>query len=237
MYYQAAVPFMKNNILFLPPLQGSPTFFVNQKILGGQHIMLPNEGLKQGAKQLLRDISAERFAIVGLSYGGLLGWHMALQDPSRVSCLITLGVCPSLDLLSKLFLLRLGFAKRLPNPIFSIFYAKKVQALLEGEGIKEDHIRPIVNSLPSRRIWSQRISSIFEEFPLAPSPVPHLFLQGNSDVFATWTLSEVSMILPTAKVETIPGGHYANYTHPDKFNLAVVDFLSIVNSKTGFIHV
>ncbi len=76
----------------------------------------PTPSLRQGLRQRLRRISGDGpVGVIGVSLGGLMAWDLALDDPTAVRCVITLGspiVLPPATHLAPLFRLLAPFYDR-----------------------------------------------------------------------------------------------------------------------------
>jgi len=209
----------------LPGFLGDARVFAALTDLGDQRpvmaLNLPEHGhtIAELATEVLIRITVPRFAVIGLSLGGLIGWAMSLQAPERVAHLITVGTLPDHSLLPEDWA-RTRLLSRW-TPFFAAVYRHRLRGQLRHEGVGPDETAMLTEELPARTTVMARSAAIdtwgLDEAP----PVPTNWLRGQVDGLAPWTARDVQHHLPDVAFETIPGGHYAPLTHPGPFTQTV----------------
>ena len=128
-------------LVLLPGIEGDGRVFSQQVPVSNARavvaIDLPEleENLHAMAAEMLRLISFERFAVAGVSLGGLVGWAMAEQAPKRVVGLATLGTLPHRSLLPAQIERSVPILRMMPSSIFRVMYRRRIQARLDEEGV------------------------------------------------------------------------------------------------------
>lgn len=228
--YSEPIDSTKPNLLLLPPVQGSQTFFVKQLDLSTSFNLFfgsyQHSSIRQNAKALVNAMPVERFLILGISFGGLVGWTAANLHPHKVSGLITLGTLPAKSFLRRRILLGGLLFRYLPSSLFTLWYHRKMEIILSREMFISQHVFQILSELPSKSVWYQRILAIAKEFPMDSPVVKTLWMWGENDPYVHWKAKDIALLQPNSKPVSLSGGHFANYSNPQIFKQELERFIS-----------
>jgi pimeloyl-ACP methyl ester carboxylesterase len=207
-------------LVLLPGVEGDAGIFEPLAPLARRRELialdLPARGdtLAAIAAALLPQIAAPRFAIFGLSLGGLVGRALLSQAPGRVAGLITLNTLPDRSLLPAGVARAPAVLGLLPAGVFSRVYRRRIARRHLEEGLPAALSVQLLDRLPGRDTLIERLRAI-DRWGLDPVvSAPHLVLRAQVDTEAPWTLGEAQAAHPRARVMTVPGGHRAPATHP-----------------------
>jgi pimeloyl-ACP methyl ester carboxylesterase len=222
-------------LFLLPGIEGDGRCFVALAALGDRRptfaFDLPSSsdgGLPALAAGLLSRIRAPRFAVFGLSFGGLVARAMAERAPERVAGLVTLGTLPArrhLPLAVERQAQRLAWV---PEAVFRVAYRRRIAHRMTEEGVASVWREPLLDDLPSRDTLRGRLWAIRGWALGPPPPVPTLWLRGQLDREAPGTVADAQRDLPLAGAETVQGGHRAQLTHPAPLRELIEHFLRTV---------
>lgn len=207
-------------LILLPGIEGDSRVFLHQLPLARRRgvlaLDLPAEApsLHAAAVELLARIPSPRFLVFGASLGGLVGWAMSLAAPERVAGLVTLGTLPGPAWVPPGLPRQLSLVRRLPRPLFSLLYRRRIAARLREEGVREETASWLLSGLPGRDVLAGRLEMILRWGLAGPPAVPSMWLRGQSEREAGWRLRDATAILPGAMAQPVPGGHRAHLTHP-----------------------
>ena len=226
-------------IVLLPGIEGDARIFYRMSALADRRPVLamdlPREGdgLAAMAGRVLARLDGafgpsadrQRFAVVGLSLGGLVGWAMAAAAPARVAALVTLGTLPGRALCPPAIARGRALSRALPGPLFSALYRARIGRRMAEEGVEPWLTSVLVGDLPGRDLVLRRLDAVLAWGLPGAVGVPALWLAGQDDREAPWGAADVARVLPDAAFATVPGGHRAPATHADSFRAAVSGFL------------
>ena len=226
--YSKPVDPMKLNLLLLPPIQGSLAFFNMQLRLSKNFNLFfwtyRQASIKENAQLIAQAMPVEKFLVVGLSIGGLIGWQTANLIPHRVLGLVTVGSLPHKNFLRRRIKYAQNVLRYSPTWVFDRWYKRKIKLHLTKEGITSQDISTVLHDLPSKWVWCQRIGAIFNEFPMQPPLTPNIWIWGNEDPFVSWSADQVTVLYPNAQVVCLPGRHFPNYSSSECFARTLVEF-------------
>lgn len=221
--------------MLLPGIEGDARAFARQLPLCKERTVLALD-LPRGMDRLdamaartlaMLDLmgAPKRFALVGLSLGGLIGRAVVAQSPDRVAALVTLGSLPSpLVIPESVRRGRLGGAV-MPGMMFDMLYGVRFRRHLAEEGVDPLLIEQLVADLPDKTEVMRRLDAVLSWGLPDEIVAPTLYLLGQVDAEAPWTLADVMRLLPGVTVGVVPGGHRAPLTHPQAFHTAILTFL------------
>ncbi len=163
--------------------------------------------------------------IVGLSMGGRIARNFALQHPERVRTLTLANTSPGFDALSSEEVERFVEERRNRTPrtteqlLGSRAHADAARALAASfEALRKDsYIKTLEASVAQDRAA-----------PLEEIAVPTLVIAGEEDrVYPPALARRMAQRIPGAELVTLEGcGHLSNLEQPERFNAALLDFLS-----------
>ena len=196
---------------------------------------LPNDLNFAGlARSLIEELDAERFALVGHSFGGMVAQQVARDFPDRLSCLVLSGTSPAFGNPDGDFQKRF-IAQRL-EPLDAgrtmADLAPSIVASLVGDGADEDGLeiaRRCMSQVPEAtyRAVLKLIVTFDLRDALAAISCPTLVLAGETDKSAPAAMMErMAARIPGAEFAVLAGaGHLANLERPDAFNAKLSAFL------------
>jgi len=218
-------------LVLLPGIAGDPRTFLRQVPLSRRmpttaHALPVGAGsLQQAAASLLDSIDAPRLVLLGTSLGGLIGWAMSDLAPERVAGLITLGTLPARACLPRGVRTRQRLLSPVPGALFSVLYRRRIAARLGEEGVDPRTRAMLLAGLPGKAVLRGRLAMI-ERWGLSAVPsVPAMWLRGQHDVEAPWSLGALPRLLPGVSGQPVPGGHRAHLTHPGALHGFVEHFV------------
>ncbi len=212
----------------------------------GQSDPLPNdaytlETVADDYWQFSQSLSLPKFAVVGLSVGGMWAAHLALAHPEAVSALVLMdtyvGDEPPLPKNTYLALLDEmacdnKISSTLAQKIIPYFFAKETSKE-QPELIERFHERLL--STPSEHIAGKvalgkaifNRQSLLEK--LSEICVPTLIIVGEEDLPRPPKESkEMAALIPNAQLAIIPkAGHICTVEQPDNVNQLLHEFLSV----------
>lgn len=217
-------------MVLLPGIAGDARVFACQGRLADHFDVLAADlprdaGTITEAAEAVADLIVDQASVVvGLSFGGLVGWALASARPDRVVGLVTLGSLPHPRFLP-------GAVKRaamvvggVPEPVFRCLYRRRLGGRWLEEGVPGEHQWLATATVPRKEEYRRRLQALVAW--RAPGPLPRrtLWVRGQIDAEAPWSTGDVAAIHPTAEIVTTPGGHRAHVTHAGAFNDLVARF-------------
>lgn len=208
----------------------------------GQSDPLPHascslENLADDYWQFSQALSLDKFALVGLSVGGMWATHLALAYPKAISALILMDtyVGPEPEIPQAVYLglldeMAKGMNPTLANTVAPYFFAKNTKEeqphLLANfidnlQKTPANHIEGKVKI--GKAIFTRQ--SLLEKLQLLE--VPTLIIVGEEDLpRPPHEAEEMARLIPNAKLEIIPkAGHICTVERPDYVNQIIADFL------------
>ena len=168
---------------------------------------------------------AQKLHLIGLSMGGRIARNVALRAPERVQSLVLISTNPGFDALSPESVKRFITERRNATP----------QTLRRLLGSKPNHAayEELLDSVSRiHEISYQKTleASVAQDraAPIEQIRVPTLVIAGEEDtVYPPELAREMAKRVPGAELVMFERtGHLANLEQPDRFNKAVLDFLS-----------
>ena len=168
---------------------------------------------------------ASKFHLVGLSMGGRIARNVALRAPERVHSLVLISTNPGFDALSSEAVKRFDTERRSRTP-------QSLRRLL-GSGPSYAAYQELLDSVS--RIHEASYQKTLEASvaqdraaPVEQIRVPTLVIAGEEDtVYPPELAREIARRIPGAELLMFERtGHLANLEQPERFNHAVLDFLS-----------
>lgn len=168
---------------------------------------------------------AAKLHLIGLSMGGRIARNVALRAPERVQSLVLISTNPGFDAMSPESVKRFITERRNATP----------QTLRRLLGSKPNHAayQELLDSVS--RIHEVSYQKTLEASvaqdraaPIEQIRVPTLVIAGDEDtVYPPELAREMAKRIPGAELVMFERtGHLANLEQPDRFNKAVLDFLS-----------
>ncbi len=193
----------------------------------------------------VQTLGLERFAVIGLSVGGMWGAHLALRHPEAVAALVLMdtyvGPEPEekrlryfgmLDMVEKVRAVPAPVAEAVLSLIFSPVTVEKRPEL-------PARFRTALTTLPPERapgivaigraIFSR--TSLLERLP--ELRIPTLIIVGADDLARPPSeAEEMARLIPGARLEIIPeAGHISNLEQPDRVTSLIQSFLEEVLTR------
>lgn len=222
--------------------------------LSGTVRITPGAGVRRHVKgvfgSLLDTLGFDQVDVVGHSLGAQFGIYSALDHPSRIRRLVTLGApgaglagtrpIPVMRLLSVRGLGRVALSLPMSDKQF-----RQSGAMALGAGVMEAQTREVYDAaklVAGRRANAAGTASFFHALlhrgqvrpgvvvgadELAVLGQPVLLCWGDKDVFLTPDAAQASIeAIPDHRLLRLTGGHGPWLEHPDEVGSAVADFLA-----------
>ena len=206
-------------VVLLPGIEGDSRTFCRQARLSTRVPLwaadLPATGrLATDAAVLRRLLPPGPLLLVGCSYGGLVGLHLASEPSDGGRALVGVGALPHPRHRPMLLPWAARGLQMLPDATVRRRYRRRITRALEEEGVGLESQAAHLQALPAPEAHRKRLDAVCA-WRGGPQPRGDLWwLRGQVDREAPWTLADARRALPTADVETIPGGHRPWLTHP-----------------------
>ena len=194
--------------------------------------------------QLMDHLGAERYGIVGSSYGGLLATLMYFERPERVDKLVLVGTGtvfhPQEQLTKALSAALENVSAAMGDPTLDSCRKRIATICHDPAAVPEDLLLSQLRSfaVPDRfDFYQAAIGGLVAAgdsqenrayHRLEEIGVPTLVITGRNDIRTSWELVEQGCTgIPDAELVIFDGcGHLPMIEHADRFNEAVVSFLS-----------
>ncbi len=172
------------------------------------------------------DFLKERKAhLVGLSMGGRIARNFALKHPGRVATLTLANTSPGFDALSAEEVLKYVEERRSRTPPS----ARRLLGSRAGPGAQEALLASF-HALRNDSYLKALEASVSQDrgAPLERLAVPTLVITGDEDrVYPPALAQGMAQRIPGAELVVLEGcGHLSNLEQPERFNAALLDFLS-----------
>jgi 3-oxoadipate enol-lactonase len=178
--------------------------------------------------RIAEHFKARKLHLVGLSMGGRIARNVALRAPERLHSLVLVSTNPGFDALSTERVMQFINERRSRTP-------QTLQTLL-GSGASRAAYEELLDSVS--RIHEASYQKALEASvaqdraaPIEEIRVPTLIIAGEEDtVYPPELAEEMARRIPRAELLMFERtGHLANLEQPEKFNQAVLDFISRQN--------
>jgi 3-oxoadipate enol-lactonase len=175
--------------------------------------------------RVLEHFKARKAHLVGLSMGGRIARNVALRAPERVQSLTLISTNPGFDALSSDSVKRFITERRSQTP----------QSLRRLLGSRPNHaayqeLLDSVSRIHEGAYQKTLEASVAQDraAPVEQIQVPTLVMAGEEDtVYPPELAREMARRIPGAELVMFDRtGHLANLEQPDRFNKALLDFLS-----------
>ena len=194
--------------------------------------------------QLMDHLGAERYSIVGSSYGGLLATLMYFERPERVDKLVLVGTGtvfhPQEQLTKALSAALENVSAAMGDPTLDSCRKRIATICHDPAAVPEDLLLSQLTSfaVPDRfDFYQAAIGGLVAAgdsrehrayHRLEEIGVPTLVITGRNDIRTSWKIVEQGCTrIPDAELVIFDGcGHLPMIEHADRFNEAVVSFLS-----------
>ncbi len=151
--------------------------------------------------------------LVGASFGGLVARAAAAAAPKRVATRVAIGSLPGAHPQPRLLRLQAAALARVPPRPFARLYRHRIRSRLEEEGVDAERAAMHLARLPERPALVSRLRAVADWTPRGAPHALTWWLRGQNDREARWNSQSVRAALPTASVQTVPGGHRPWLTH------------------------
>jgi 3-oxoadipate enol-lactonase len=163
--------------------------------------------------------------LVGLSMGGRIARNFALKHPGRVATLTLANTSPGFDALSAEEVLKYVEERRSRTPPS----ARRLLGSRAGPGAQEALLASF-HALRNDSYLKALEASVSQDrgAPLERLAVPTLVITGDEDrVYPPALAQGMAQRIPGAELVVLEGcGHLSNLEQPERFNAALLDFLS-----------
>jgi 3-oxoadipate enol-lactonase len=175
--------------------------------------------------RVLDHLKAASAHIVGLSMGGRIARNFALKHPDRVATLTLANTSPGFDALSPQEVLRYVEERTSGTPPA----ARRLLGSRAGPGAQEALLASF-HALRNDSYLKTLEASVSQDrgAPLEKLTVPTLVITGDEDrVYPPALAQHMAQRIPGAELVVLEGcGHLSNLEQPERFNAALLDFLS-----------
>ncbi len=151
------------------------------------------------------------WVIVGSSLGGRLALALAGRNPGRVWGVVTHGTLPTPALCPATVRVAARGFRFLPGPIWKVWVQRRWRAELRREGVG---VQPRALASPGLTVAVHR-ARLFAAGSAVPGTAvcPLVWLRGEVDPLAPWSLEDIARLHPTAVVRAVSGGHFGMLSH------------------------
>lgn len=175
--------------------------------------------------RVLDHLHEEKAHVVGLSMGGRIARSFALMHPERVRTLALANTSPGFDALTPEEVLKFVEERKERSP-------ESLRRLL-GSRARTGAYQALLGSFKALRNESYLKTleaSVAEDraAPLEKLSVPTLVITGDEDrVYPLGLTQHMAQRIPGAELVVLEGcGHLSNLEQPERFNAALLDFLT-----------
>jgi 3-oxoadipate enol-lactonase len=174
---------------------------------------------------------AEKLHLVGLAMGGRIGRHVALRYPERLHSLTMVSTNPGFDALSADEVRRFVTERtnRTPATVAALLGSQARPGAL-------DEVQESLAKLREHSYLKMLEASVLQDraTPIEQIRVPTLVIAGDEDrVLQPELTRAMARRIPGAELVLMHGvGHFPNLEQPERFNDAVLDFITRQEAKT-----
>lgn len=188
--------------------------------------------------KILGELSLDKVAIVGESFGGIVAQHFALQHPGKVSKMVLLSslaqtVLPpeiqfKLDYLMPVIATFGSYFPHFAQLLFAQLHVDDVVEPFEARSVKQLFLKEASFAHFFSVLARVRLAStldIASQVPMIQAPTLVVF--GEDDHFTKKDSLQLHSLLPHSELKSLPGGHLAHLTSPKQFAQLVRDFVGM----------
>ena len=182
--------------------------------------------------ELLKSLKFSPVNIVGISLGGAIGFHLAIDYPELTKSLVVVNMSASLPIKTfkekQMFLMRILIVKLLGMKKMGEVLAKRLFIKPEQQDLRErmasrwaeNDKKAYLSTLKTLKNWS-----VLERLPQIKCPT--LIVSADEDYTPLDIKKEYTKLIPNAKLEIIEDARHAvTVEKPEEFNSILMDFLS-----------
>ena len=182
--------------------------------------------------ELLKSLKLEPVNVVGISLGGAIGFHLAIDYPELIKSLVVVNMSASLPIKTfkekQMFFMRILIVKLLGMKKMGEVLAKRLFIKPEQEDLRErmatrwaeNDKKAYISSLKTLKNWS--VMGRLHEIKC-----PTLIVSADGDYTPLEAKKEYTALIPNAKLVVIEDARHAvTVEKPKEFNSILMDFLS-----------
>ncbi|TFG15374.1 MAG: alpha/beta fold hydrolase [Promethearchaeota archaeon] len=182
--------------------------------------------------ELLKTLKFEPVHVVGISLGGAIGFHLAIDYPELTKSLVVVNMSASLPIETfkekQMFLMRILIVKLLGMKKMGEVLAKRLFIKPEQQNSRdkmasrwaENDKKAYLSALKTLKNWS-----VLDRLPQIKCPT--LIVSADEDYTPLDTKKEYTKLIPNAKLVVIEDARHAvTVEKPEEFNSILMDFLS-----------
>ena len=183
--------------------------------------------------ELIKSLKVDPVHVVGISLGGAIGFHLAIDHPDITKSLVVVNMSASVPIKSlkekQMFFLRVLIVKMMGLKKMGEVLAKRLFIKPEQEELREkmasrwaeNDKKAYLSSLKTLKNWSvlERLHEI---------KCPTLLVSSDEDYTPLSAKEEYTAMIPNAKLVVIEDARHAvSVEKPEEFNTILMDFLKL----------
>ena len=183
--------------------------------------------------ELIKSLKIDPVHIVGISLGGAIGFHLAIDHPDIIKSLVVVNMSASVPIKTlkekQMFFLRILIVKMMGMRKMGEVLAKRLFIKPEQEELRErmssrwaeNDKKAYLSSLKTLKNWSvlERLHEI---------KCPTLVVSSDEDYTPLSAKEEYTALIPNAKLVVIEDARHAvSVEKPEEFNTILMDFLKL----------
>ena len=183
--------------------------------------------------ELIKSLKVDPVHVVGISLGGAIGFHLAIDHPDITKSLVVVNMSASVPIKSlkekQMFFLRVLIVKMMGMKKMGEVLAKRLFIKPEQEELREkmasrwaeNDKKAYLSSLKTLKNWSvlERLHEI---------KCPTLLVSSDEDYTPLSAKEEYTAMIPNAKLVVIEDARHAvSVEKPEEFNTILMDFLKL----------
>jgi 3-oxoadipate enol-lactonase len=193
-------------------------------------------GLASDVHDLLHQLGCFPVHVIGLSVGGMVAQHLALEYPQDVSSLVLADTNSTLPQEARPAMIERGETARrggMASVVDSTLRRWFTEGFLQSAVVARCRERLLADDATGWAATWRAISELDTEPRLPMIGVPTLVITGEKDVSAPAARAQaMAALIPGARLHIIPGApHMAPLEQPAAFNAAVLAFLEATTKR------
>jgi 3-oxoadipate enol-lactonase len=183
---------------------------------------------------VLDHLGIERAHVVGISMGGAIAQHVALQAPERVRSLVLAATwCAPNPYTDRIAKLGTAIFEALGQDAIAqafMLWLFTPNALINAPQLAEFAEKTMLEYFPPHATYLAQLAALLQHDTrdrIGSIAAPTLVMVGRRDILVPPELSQqIAALMPHAELKLLETGHAFNVEEADAFNATILDFLS-----------